>query len=328
MPPRSFHGGGGGHSSDIDEFPLPSTSATWNPTTIAVDFASHHGARSGSTIVGPTAANRSDRDLAPSVASYINVTPPFDLYQGQQQQQQWILPTSAHTPAHTGTDQPYPGSGWSGFPHSIPTPPGPSPHTPLSQSALRDEAAGSSSGNTMESATAVPHASRLTARAHHINRRKATTGSAMNPAEKTQAILSTGTSAENLSSKSRPGSSSGKKQCKPTPKPEMARPGSSHREEDSQKETALPNPKDGSISSSTHSNQSGTSFDFSRVDRLGDSSYAPGVLRLGQRSSSLHSQRTLPDEKGFSIQIGSELFKLSGASIMSDGRFDSEHHRP
>ena len=28
---------------------------------------------------------------------------------------------------------------------------------------------------------------------------------------------------------------------------------------------------------------------------------------------------TLPKEKGFSVQIGSELFRLSGASIMSDG---------
>ena len=31
-------------------------------------------------------------------------------------------------------------------------------------------------------------------------------------------------------------------------------------------------------------------------------------------------QNVLPNEKGFPIQIGSELFRLSGASIMSDGQ--------
>ena len=29
----------------------------------------------------------------------------------------------------------------------------------------------------------------------------------------------------------------------------------------------------------------------------------------------------LPHEKGFPIQVGSELFRLSGASIMSDGQY-------
>lgn len=42
----------------------------------------------------------------------------------------------------------------------------------------------------------------------------------------------------------------------------------------------------------------------------------PGVLRTRQADDA----NTLPHAKGFSIQIGSENFKLSGASIMSDGQ--------
>ena len=45
----------------------------------------------------------------------------------------------------------------------------------------------------------------------------------------------------------------------------------------------------------------------------------PGVLRNGQGDDA--SQFALPPGKGFPIQIGSELFRLSGASIMSDGQY-------
>ena len=45
----------------------------------------------------------------------------------------------------------------------------------------------------------------------------------------------------------------------------------------------------------------------------------PGVLRSGQGNDAQNRQFTLPPGKGFPIQIGSELFRLSGASIMSDG---------
>ncbi|KAL8901184.1 MAG: hypothetical protein Q9207_005330 [Kuettlingeria erythrocarpa] len=79
------------------------------------------------------------------------------------------------------------------------------------------------------------------------------------------------------------------------------------------------NPKHGSLASGTHSVQSLSSFDFNRLDQLGESTAAPSVLRVGARSASSNSQPRLPDEKGFSIQIGPEVFKLSGASIMSDG---------
>lgn len=47
----------------------------------------------------------------------------------------------------------------------------------------------------------------------------------------------------------------------------------------------------------------------------------PGVLRLGYGSNAQNGQFTLPPGKGFPIQIGSELFRLSGASIMSDGQY-------
>ncbi len=47
----------------------------------------------------------------------------------------------------------------------------------------------------------------------------------------------------------------------------------------------------------------------------------PGVLRSGQDNVTQNGQFTLPPGKGFPIQIGSELFRLSGASIMSDGQY-------
>lgn len=41
-----------------------------------------------------------------------------------------------------------------------------------------------------------------------------------------------------------------------------------------------------------------------------------------QRSSTpKRAKSTLPAEKVFSIQIGTQLFRLSGASIASDGQF-------
>lgn len=45
---------------------------------------------------------------------------------------------------------------------------------------------------------------------------------------------------------------------------------------------------------------------------------APGVLRALQPGNGPSEQFPLPAGKGFPIQIGSELFRLSGASIMSD----------
>ena len=49
----------------------------------------------------------------------------------------------------------------------------------------------------------------------------------------------------------------------------------------------------------------------------------PGVLRTGDTLLTRNGQSTLPAEKAFSIQIGWRLFRLSGASIMSDGKLVS-----
>lgn len=47
---------------------------------------------------------------------------------------------------------------------------------------------------------------------------------------------------------------------------------------------------------------------------------APGVLRTGDAALLRDGHSTLPAEKAFAIQIGWKLFRLSGASIMSDGK--------
>ena len=46
----------------------------------------------------------------------------------------------------------------------------------------------------------------------------------------------------------------------------------------------------------------------------------PGVLRTTDVTGPRNGHRSLPPEKAFSIQIGWKLFRLSGASIMSDGK--------
>lgn len=45
----------------------------------------------------------------------------------------------------------------------------------------------------------------------------------------------------------------------------------------------------------------------------------PGIMREPTRASFTDVPHILPHEKVFSIQIGSQLFRLSGASISSDG---------
>jgi hypothetical protein len=46
----------------------------------------------------------------------------------------------------------------------------------------------------------------------------------------------------------------------------------------------------------------------------------PGVLRTGDAALMRNGQPTLPAERPFTIQIGWRLFRLPGASIMSDGK--------
>ncbi|KAI4221725.1 MAG: hypothetical protein L6R36_006693 [Xanthoria steineri] len=98
----------------------------------------------------------------------------------------------------------------------------------------------------------------------------------------------------------------------------MPRSGLAQSEDVGQRGTLDPPRRDGSLTSSSRSVQSLASYDFSKLDRLDDSLNTPGIVRSAASNSSQQDVRTLPDEKGFSIQIGSELFRLSGASIMSD----------
>ncbi|KAL8798527.1 MAG: hypothetical protein Q9182_006583 [Xanthomendoza sp. 2 TL-2023] len=86
-----------------------------------------------------------------------------------------------------------------------------------------------------------------------------------------------------------------------------------------QRDTMVPPRPDDSLTSSSRSVQSPSSFDFSKLDQLEAVINAPGMVRSEASNPSQQDSSTLPDEKGFSIQVGSELFKLSGASIMSDG---------
>lgn len=51
-----------------------------------------------------------------------------------------------------------------------------------------------------------------------------------------------------------------------------------------------------------------------------DGSTKRSILRQSQVDAWQDMSTGLPAEKGFPIQIGSELFRLSGASIMSDGQ--------
>lgn len=101
--------------------------------------------------------------------------------------------------------------------------------------------------------------------------------------------------------------------------------GFAQRESDAQKEAFSLQNQDGSLESSDLSSQSRGSFDFNKMDRLGDTLRTPGIVRPGVGDA---AHGSLPDEKGFSIQIGSELFKLSGASIMSDGRLGRTLRKP
>ena len=45
----------------------------------------------------------------------------------------------------------------------------------------------------------------------------------------------------------------------------------------------------------------------------------PGILRSGDAMAYRNGDAALPHDKAFSIQIGWRLFRLSGASLMSDG---------
>lgn len=111
-----------------------------------------------------------------------------------------------------------------------------------------------------------------------------------------------------------PSANAGRKQQRPMPRPSPLQ-----SEDSQQRETLEPPRQDESLTSSSRSVRSSASYDFSKLDQLHDSINPPGIVRSAASNSSQQNFSTLPDEKGFTIQIGSELFRLSGASIMSDG---------
>ncbi|KAL8685837.1 MAG: hypothetical protein Q9224_005649 [Gallowayella concinna] len=132
--------------------------------------------------------------------------------------------------------------------------------------------------------------------------------------------MSINESVEDPSPRSKSSSNPRKKQQTPAAHGTNSRSSLSQQGDSVQKDTMVPPRPDDSLTSSSRSIQSPASFDFSKLDRLEGVINAPGTVRSEESNPSQQDSSTLPDEKGFSIQIGSELFKLSGASLMSDGR--------
>ncbi|KAL8760367.1 MAG: hypothetical protein Q9184_003373 [Pyrenodesmia sp. 2 TL-2023] len=320
---------GNGSENDWGDNHIPSS--IYHPlqsSTDTVDFAyndeirssKHGGGWLEDEDVAPSTANRSEGTAAPSVGLG-NIDNTFDnlLYDPNgQQQQPSTLPATTRCPAEYGRHPTQHSSYQSYLPHSIPTPPDISLYPAFSQLGFRDEAKDFRAEITAQRMAEPSLLSNVRARAQSPSQRKNTAGSQDKRMEKRQQPVSLIESIQTpppdpVRRKGRP-----KKYRDPGSEIETAPSGMSQRDDDGRKETPA-NKKGGSLGSSTHSAQSVSSFDFNRLDRLDDSPAAPGVLRLGPRSTSLNSQPSLPDEKGFSIQIGAEVFKLSGASIMSDG---------
>lgn len=327
---------GNGSGNDWGNKGTPSS--TYYPlqsSTDTVDFAYNDGTRTRTSKHGSgwladedvalSAANHSDGMAAPSVAlnGLGNIDDTFDRLlcdPNDQGRQPLTLLATTQCPGQYERDPTRHFSFQSNLPHSIPTPPDISLYPASRQLGFRDEAKSLRTEIHAQRMAEPPLSSNVRARAQSPSQRKNTAGSQEKRMEKRQQSITLIESIQTpppdpVRKKGRP-----KKYRDPGPETESTPSGMSQRDDDGQKETPT-NKKDGSLGSSTHSSQSVSSFDFNRLDRLGESPAAPGVLRLGPRSTSFNSQPSLPDEKGFSVQIGAEVFKLSGASIMSDGRF-------
>ncbi|KAL8960874.1 MAG: hypothetical protein Q9193_002491 [Seirophora villosa] len=340
--PRGNILGGNGYNWGVNE--LPSTSSTpFGPTTDTIDFAySSNSERQFSDnnpggwfkYVNPTAANRSGGMAAPSVANNananglgdsaeveINNTVSFNWSSlDQLQKHQLALPDAAQCWGRPDEDHLDLAGQQARFSHSIPTPPEFTVNPPFGQSALRDEAEGLSEEPRTQSAVGTTLPATVTVQARNSQPRGIVPREAATPTQRERKPRLVPQSTETPPPHPAPKRGRPRKQKEADPRPDMSGTGLSHN--DREKETAS-HKKDGSLSSSTRSIRSHSSFDFHKVDRLGGSPNTPGLSRLGPRSASQVDQRSLPDEKGFSIQIGAELFKLSGASIMSDGRAPS-----
>lgn len=346
LMPRGNILGGNGYNWGVNE--LPSTSSTlFGPTTDTIDFAyssnpegqfSDNNLGGWSKYVNPTAANRSGGMAAPSVANNANANGLGDNTEvgvdntvsfswqslDQLQEHQLAFPDAAQCYDRPDEDHLDLAGQQASFSHSTATPPEFTVNPPFGQSALRDEAERLSEEPCTQSAVGTTLPATVTAQARNSQPRGIITREAATPTQREQNPRLVPQSTETPPPHPAPKRGRPRKQKEADPRPDMSRTGLSHNGRE--KETASYK-KDGSLSSSTRSVRSHSSFDFHKVDRLGGSPNTPGLSRLGQRSASQVDQRSLPDEKGFSIQIGAELFKLSGASIMSDGRFESDVNR-
>ncbi|KAI4136360.1 MAG: hypothetical protein LQ341_005655 [Variospora aurantia] len=325
---------------------LPSSSSTsFGSATDAIDFAysnisdrhlSNNNVDGWPRNVNPTGANRSGGMAARSVANNdlgngngnvevdFNNDISFDWYSGQLQRYRVGSPATSQSyhcadEDHLGLSGPQ-----ASFSHSIPTPPEITLLPPSSQSRLRDEAERISK----EPLTQLPIQPTLpctvTAKAHDSPLRETITSGEVEPTQQERQSLPASRSIETPPPDPAPKRGRPRKQKVADSRSDMSR--NSLLQHDREKETPSQR-KVGSLASSTHSVQSRSSFEFNRIDRVEGSPIAPGLSRPDRRSASQVDQRSLPDEKGFSIQVGAELFKLSGASIMSDGMFESDSKR-
>ncbi|KAL8990713.1 MAG: hypothetical protein Q9177_000694 [Variospora cf. flavescens] len=278
--------------------------------------------------VNPTGANRSGGMAARSVANNdlgngngnvevdFNNDISFDWYSGQLQRYRVGSPATSQSYHCVDEDHLGLSGRQASFSHSIPTPPEITLLPPSSQSRLRDEAERISK----EPLTQLPIQPTLpctvTAKAHDSPLRETITSGEAEPTQQERQSLPASRSIETPPPDPAPKRGRPRKQKVADSRSDMSR--NSLLQHDREKETPSQR-KVGSLASSTHSVQSRSSFEFNRIDRVEGSPIAPGLSRPDRRSASQVDQRSLPDEKGFSIQVGAELFKLSGASIMSDG---------
>ena len=330
MVPRGFLNGGGS-GWDTDDL-LPPTSAPWdlNLEGVAINppFSSHSHKSNDepkpSSFANFSGNNRRDGDPAPAVANAF-LPGDGDESGGSHQLNDSQAPEGPPSPTgqvHDATETPYIFSAdeWSSFLHSLPPAPGTQPLTTQGWTAYSSAESTAQDVNLRKPMPSPARPSKMTPDPPRTRRRTAAT-----PSKETSAgngsQASTVETGETASPKARPASNVRKKQERTPLRKGQAGSRSSQAEEDLPKETSVPQLPEDSVTSGSQSGLSRSNFEFNKLDQLEQSLRTPGVIRAGQQIPVQHGQPSLPNEKGFSIQIGSALFKLSGASIMSDGRF-------
>ncbi|KAL8715595.1 MAG: hypothetical protein Q9220_000931 [cf. Caloplaca sp. 1 TL-2023] len=323
MPPRDILGGG--NASWKDNQAQSQAPAPRNPAATTAEGYQTEVEDASGYWAQPSAANRSDQALALSVARRSQTRSNVNNAQPSQQQYQQLLrspsPVLGHALPETSDVAEgaiVPTSPWLDFLQSIP------PRTNLTPtisgpSPSHDGHATSAGGDSSEVFSAPGPVSRLKSSIQGSRGRRATAGLITNPPRKEVPNMAAHAPIEGSSQGIR---SAKTRQSQPMPRKVRTRSGLSQREDEAQSELNVPN-QDASQASGSHSANSRASNDFSKLDRLDQFLKEPGIVRYGPSSSNESDGRILPDEKGFSIQIGSEVFKLSGASIMSDGYFIS-----